>query len=325
MNETNEKRTPGKGLRLGTLILAVVLVFHVVSPAAGAIGQKTEEPVPEVVTPMPAADYLQLAEAAIAQEAYETAMHYLEAAKGVADPLLDAAVLADVLVKIVSIQILQADYATAIDTIEEYRNDSEILLDNTLAGILAFLKAGCLVQTGALEQAIQAFQEAENLGYDKVRCLEQRVTCSFELGDYKAVAAAGGELLAIQNAQLADSPLFYEQLGISYVYLENYVDALECLMQANKAQGNPRGNGYYRGICLISLEQPAEAAEAFTDAIEEGSLVSYSHYNRGVCYLDLMDYEKAWADMEKTVEMGEDPSLVEAAQTVLDQLKKLDN
>lgn len=319
MNETNEKRLPGKLLRLGALILAAILVFHLASPAAGAISQEETEPVPTTVV-LTAADHMALAEEAIARQEYEQAMLHLAGAEASADPALDISVLADVLVKTISIQILHGDYEKAITTIEENQNSGILLLDDTLPGLLEFLKAGCLMQTNRLQEAVTAFQKAMDLGYAKAVCLEQSMICSFELGNYEAVAFAGEKLLAIENVQLSDRTLFFQQLGISHVYLEDFEKGLESLVQANEASGQPNANGYYRGICLISLDRPQEAVEAFTDSIEEGSLVPYSYYNRGVCYLDLMEYEKAQTDMEKTVEAGEDPSLTEAAQSVLDQL-----
>ncbi len=323
MNEAKESRDLGKLFRLGALVLAVILVFHLASPGINVLARRKEEPAQQPADQtqtVTAADYMLLAEEAIAAMEYAAAMEHLETAKSLADPQTEASVLADILVKIVSIQILQEEYAAAISSIESYKAGKENIQADALTAILEFLLGGCRMQTLEYEQALTAFQSALALGYDQAACLEQIILSGFELGEYQVVAQAGETLLAMETVSLMDPAMVYQELGISHVYQSNFEKALEYLDKTNELTQSPQSNGYYRGICLISLARPQEAKEAFTASIEEETLLSYCYYNRGVCCLDLLEYAQARADMEKTIALGDDPSLMEAAQDVLAQL-----
>lgn len=327
MDQTNEKSGWGRVFRLTAFLLAGILVFHLIAPAANALaGEKTKLAEPtqmpeETAAQTTAADHLAMAETAIAAQDYETALNHLKTAGTLADSQTGGSLTPQILVKTVSIQILQEKYEEAITAIEEFKAAGSAG-DDTLMGILEFLLGGCYVQTAEHEKAVSAYQNAIKLGYDQGTCLEQIILSCFELGEYETLAMAGQQLLEMENVILSDPALVYQELGISHVYLGSFEKALGFLEQANALLEEPQANGYYRGICLISLERPQEAIEAFTASIEEGALLSYCYYNRGVCYLDLQDYEQTKADLEKTIEIGDDPSLTEAAEDVLEQLKQ---
>lgn len=80
------------------------------------------------------------------------------------------------------------------------------------------------------------------------------------------------------------------------------------------------GNAYYRGICLLSMNRPEEAVEAFTLSIDLGFLPQFCYYNRGVCYVNLLEYEKALEDMERALETGDDEELTQAATALQTEL-----
>ncbi len=326
MNETDEKRSSFSYLRLCALVLAVVLTFHLISPAAGAwasrnhSSQRVEETSMETEPPPQASDYLLLAEQAIAEEDYETAVIWLEEARTLTTQD-DQELLANIMVKSVSLRILQEQYQEAVSDIDDYHKKYGDSTGNELDGILQFLKAGCLQQLGEHSRAISAFQSAQELGYDSVICLEQIMLSQLEIGDYEALTATGNTLLTMEEIRLNDPGFVYQQLGIGYVYLGDYEQGLRFLDQANEAMNQPQGNGYYRGVCLTSLDREQEAVEAFTAAIEAAELESYSYYNRGICYIELLEYEKAKADMEQVLALGEEADLLESAEAVLQQLQ----
>ncbi len=319
MHETTETRSLGQLFRLGALTLALILVFHLISPAAGALASREDQGPTPTAPPPGARDYLLLGEEAIAAERYEEALAHLEQAQTLVNPETEGPLLADILIKRVSLLILEGAYPQAVAVIEDYQSQEVYSQEGALPGILEFLKAGCHTQTGDHQKAAQSFQAAMDLGYDKALCLEQLLISRFELGDYEGVLSAGELLLAMEGAVLNDPDLVYRQLGISHVYLGNFEQALEALALAGNIPG--QSNGYYRGICLISLNRPQEALEAFTTAIEEGDLTAYSHYNRGVCYLELLEYQLAKTDMEQTLAHSQDPELTAAAQDILRQLE----
>ena len=74
-------------------------------------------------------------------------------------------------------------------------------------------------------------------------------------------------------------------------------------------------------MSLLALNRYEEAAADFGTSIEEGFLTQFCHYNRGVCYVQLSDYEKAARDMEMTLTSGEDAELIEAAEEILRQIE----
>ena len=71
---------------------------------------------------------------------------------------------------------------------------------------------------------------------------------------------------------------------------------------------------------LLALERQQEAIEDFTRSIEQGYLVQFCYYNRGVCHVQLLDYASALDDMEKTLTSGDEQSLKDAATNILWQL-----
>lgn len=187
-------------------------------------------------------------------------------------------------------------------------------------GIADFLRAACLLQLENYAEAISGFQQAEKAGYDRAACLEQIGLCQFESGDYEGVLTTGETMFAIADGQISMPELSYQRLGIAAMYLEDYQKALDNMVMAEALEPGLEGNAYYRGVCLLALGRSQEATQALTDSIDQGYLPQFCYYNRGVCQVELEDYEKALADMEMTVTSGQDPDLITAAQELKVQL-----
>ena len=75
-------------------------------------------------------------------------------------------------------------------------------------------------------------------------------------------------------------------------------------------------------MSLLALHRYEEAAADFTTSIEQGFLTQFCYYNRGVCYVQLLDYDKAARDMEMTLTSGQDAELIEAAQGIILQIEE---
>lgn len=184
-------------------------------------------------------------------------------------------------------------------------------------GVADFLRAACLMQLGDYVAAAEGFEMAIDAGYEKSYCLEQITLCSFENGEYEKVISAGKELFGLESAIVSAPELVYQRMGISAMRLGDYESALTSMDKAAEYDPALEGNDYYRGVCLLSLQRPGEAVEAFTASIEQNYLPQFCYYNRGVCYVDLLEYDKAIDDMAMTLESGDDADLIAAAKDIL--------
>lgn len=207
-------------------------------------------------------------------------------------------------------------YEEAIAGFDDYKLRTAETGDS-FGGVADFLRAACLMQMGDYAAAAQGFETAIEAGYEKSYCLEQITLCCYENGEYEKVLSAGNELLAMENAAVSAPELVYQRMGISSMRLGDYESALASMDKASELNPTLEGNDYYRGVCLLSLQRPSEAVEAFTASIESNYLLQFCYYNRGVCYVDLLEYDKAIDDMAMTLASGDDEELNEAAKNIL--------
>lgn len=215
---------------------------------------------------------------------------------------------------------LAGSYEDAIAGFDDYIGRLPEGEADPYGGIADFLRAACLLQLEDYTGAVVGFQTAEEAGYDKAACLEQITLCQFEIGNYEAVLTTGQAMFAIEDGQIAMPELAYQRIGIAAMYLEDYQKALDNMDKAEALSPGLEGNAYYRGVCLLALGRNEEAAQAFTDSIDQGYLTQFCYYNRGVCRVELEDYETALADMELALANGQDPDLTAATQELKEQL-----
>lgn len=217
---------------------------------------------------------------------------------------------------------LYGDYEGAIAGFDEYKARIAESEADPYGGIADFLRAACYMQTEDYSTAADGFALAMKLGFDKASCLEQEALCRFETGEYESVILLGEELSTAEDTSAVSMELIYQQMGIAAMQLEDNERALEYLSRAAELDGALEGNDYFMGLCLLSLGRTEEAAQSFTKSILSGYLQQYCYYNRGVCYVDMLEYDKATEDMRQTVETGDDEELVAAAWEILEQLEK---
>lgn len=214
-------------------------------------------------------------------------------------------------------QFLSGEYEAALARFEQYT--AEAPGDSAYYATALFLKGACLLQLGYAAEATEAFSLARENGYDSVACDEQLMLCYFETEDYQAAVECGDRLLATE-AQLSSPAMFYQRMGASLVLLERYEQALEYLDMLDEFQEHIPGGFYYRGVSYLALGRYEEAISAFDASIGEQFLLQFCYYNRGVCHVQLLDYEKALEDMEMTLSSGEDQTLIQAAENIIQQL-----
>jgi len=212
---------------------------------------------------------------------------------------------------------LSGAYETALTDFDAYLDSAD--QGSEYYPTALFLKGACLLQTGDAQQASDAFRQALSKGYDEAECYEQLAICSFEQEDYTGTVQYG-QKLEDTGAALVTPELFYQRMGAALVMLERYEEAIDYLDTAEAQEGHVTGNSYYRGVSSLALGNYDEAVENFTKSIEENFLEQFCYYNRGVCYVQLEEYEKAYSDMERTLASGNDASLTGAATDIIAQL-----
>ena len=111
------------------------------------------------------------------------------------------------------------------------------------------------------------------------------VACQYAAEDFEGAIASGEKLLQLESEPVARDAL-YQRMGVA----------------------------------AMSLEQYDKAVDYLTKSMESGEGLVGNHYYRGVCYVQLLDYESVLSDMEMTLTSGDEQSLKDAATDILWQL-----
>lgn len=212
---------------------------------------------------------------------------------------------------------LNGEYEQSLAAFDEYLANADA--ESEYRSIAIFLKAACLMQLERYDDAVNAFAEAMDNGYDPATCYEQMVLCSFENDDFETAVSKGEEMLAKEFVP-ASADVFYQRMGASMMQLGRYEEAVAYLDQSIEKNPDLLGSHYYRGVTLLALSRCEEAAADFTKSIEQNFLLQFCYYNRGVCYVQLLDYDKALDDFGMTLTAGDDEELIQAAKDTLWQL-----
>lgn len=205
--------------------------------------------------------------------------------------------------------------AIEVDALAEAAEQAEDML-----GTAYFLRGCCQMQRYDFGAAIADLESAIAGGYDEAAALEQLLACAYVLGRYEDAIAYGQRLEGLEDADFNRGSV-YQQMGLCAVALERYEEAVRCFGKSILFGPELTGNHYHRGMSLLAMGRYDEAIQDFTDSIADGYLDQFCYYNRGVCYVQLQDYESALADMEQVIDIGDDPSILEAAEDVRNQLE----
>lgn len=177
-------------------------------------------------------------------------------------------------------------------------------------------------QMEPLRTVLKRYLELQPNAYE-IRLVYAQVL--FEQQDFQAAIEEYEWLLEQDYEQVGKAELLY-LAGLTYLQLSNYTQAELRLAEAAALDGTLDGIHYYIGICRMSLERYAEAAESFGTAIEGGSMTQHSRYSRGVCLLmtEPVELEAALEDLKAAADYSgadADPAVGEQARQLLDQLE----
>lgn len=161
---------------------------------------------------------------------------------------------------------------------------------------------------GAIEVATKLLaipSQSKNMNALKIRALSYT-----NLGDPTSTANAIKDYDVIIAANPKDAASIQNR-AVGYYRLKQYDKAsadADLWAQADPASVEPYN---LKGLCLLSAQPPkyAEAVSVYTKVIEKKPNDSAAHYNRGLAYYNLQQWEKAIPDLE---EAAKDASLPQA-------------
>lgn len=187
-------------------------------------------------------------------------------------------------------------------------------------GTVHFLRGAAKMQQGLIAEAVEDLTAALDLGYaDTAVTYEYLSSCYFVLGEYSKVIEASEKSIKTGSKTPAYDTM-YQRMGVSAMALERFADAASYFASSLKANDTLLGGYYYMGMADMALEKYDDAIAAFTTSIERGEVVQRSHYNRGVCYIQTDRFDEGVNDLEETMKLTEDQTLVESAKDLLWQI-----
>lgn len=193
--------------------------------------------------------------------------------------------------------------------------------DMGLRAELYALRGTAKYSAGQTDSALKDFESAQACGINGIYDIyRQCALWEFQRGDYSKTISAGE--LALSSGE-GTSDLFFV-MGLSYFSLENYSSAKEMLRKCEALSPGTDNLYFYLGVCSFSVNDYQDAIDLFTRSIERAeSLSQRSMYNRGLCYLQLEDYQSGKEDVQAAAEQTADPSVSKDATELLNSLKEL--
>jgi len=208
------------------------------------------------------------------------------------------------------VEAAEADVNSYLSMLEEPTTDA------------VFMAGLCRILQEDYEGALARFEETLELGYeDPELCQEQMVQCYFFMEDEEKTIAVGEEAV-LQADKLTAPDVVYRQIGLSEMYIGEAEEAISSFTEAI-SRSDMTQDYYYRGICRMALAQYEEAISDFTKSIEGEVMIQSGYYNRAICYLELDNIDEAIDDLQNTLEFGEDESLKNSAQQLLETLNNV--
>ena len=102
----------------------------------------------------------------------------------------------------------------------------------------------------------------------------------------------------------------YENRGIAYFYIENYLKAIEDYTTAIELGENDKSIYKNRGIAYLRAENYSKAIEDYTTVIEFGESDENIYGDRGIAYIYTKNFAKAIDDLTKAIDLGMNNELI---------------
>ena len=214
------------------------------------------------------------------------------------------------------------NYSKAIDYFNQLIDTFSNSIGEEKLSETYYMRGICYAQEYSINEALEDFNKAEKLGFDK-----SKIYC----GRGIAYAHDGNNEEAITNFDIAIGlndryEEAYYRKGIAYFFdlkfdkaIDNFNKAIELNKYYDKAY-------YYRGLVYYELKEYYKAIKDFDKAIELDNESILFYNDRGLVYYELKEYDKAIKDFDKAIELDNKSGLsYNYRGLVYYELKEYDN
>ena len=193
------------------------------------------------------------------------------------------------------------DYEKAINCFNEIIDKFSNSIGNATLSETYYMRGICYAQEYSIDEALEDFNEAEKLGFDK-----SKIYCGRGIAyahDGKNGEAASNFTKAIElNGSYEEA---YCRKGIAYFFdlkfdeaIINFNKAIELNKYYDKAY-------YYRGVIFCQKREYDKAIKDFDKAIELDNKYILAYNDRGLVYYNKNEYGKAIEDFNKAIELDD--------------------
>ena len=197
------------------------------------------------------------------------------------------------------------DYEKAINCFNEIIDKFSNSIGNAKLSETYYMRGICYAQEYSIDEALEDFNEAEKLGFDK-----SKIYCGRGIAyahDGKNEKAVSNFTKAIElNGSYEEA---YCRKGIAYFFdlkfdeaIINFNKAIELNKYYDKAY-------YYRGVIFCQKREYDKAIKDFDKAIELDNKYILAYNDRGLVYYNKNEYGKAIEDFNTAIELDDEFAL----------------
>ncbi len=179
----------------------------------------------------------------------------------------------------------------------------------------------CMMETDHPDLAVEKLQQSVDAGYeDPGMCYSQSAICCYLQGKYEDALSYGDKALTAASENV-DYGVLYFYLGLSAFSLEKYKEAAASLRTAEEKGFQAEELWFYRAFSEMMLDDLTTAVEDFGTCIDYGgSLTDSAYLYRGICAVQMEDWEGAKADLTVAAASSKE-EISSAAQDILSELQ----
>lgn len=262
------------------------------------------------LSPQDAALYCSAADYNVYLKNYKEAISYYETAINYYNEVVDSATISAIYSALGSCYVQLEDYANAIIYFTKHIDSSN---DSTVESI--YNRGVAYFYIEDYESAIKDFNTAINSGYNIDACRLQRGICNYNLEYY---ADALTDLIYYLNSY-PDDTQYWIYLARCYYFTGNSDVAQIWFEKCDNANISYAESCYFLADICLNKKDYTTAISYYTSCIKENYSVDISYYNRGICYLNLSDYDKAKTDFENAAAITTDDTMQAEIQNILSQ------
>ncbi|NCB91907.1 MAG: hypothetical protein EOM40_04950 [Clostridia bacterium] len=188
-------------------------------------------------------------------------------------------------------------------------------------GYYSFIRGIARIQKEDYEAGILDLKNAVEAGYEeKALCDTQIALASYYVGNYEEVISYGNSALEA-GIDVENEMVLQYLLSFSYMQNGDFAKTVEYL-DALIAKKEDSEYYYYRGVAKLALQEYEEAYQDFDKAVELGNDTTMCHYNRGICAIALGDGETGKEELQLVIDRGDEPDLTESAKELLESIQQ---